>query len=201
MRGGLRSRLILDSARVAIIAALEDLGWFDATVYDDPPGLRRHRPVQYLAKPAHWDIEVALNSFTVSAEDVSDDDLGLGGEVEDTLRCYVDIFGQDDQFGIHFAADIRDVLVGKVPSIGRDAPYVDVYDLRAATPYAFTTLEVDAVRIDRAENTSRPWQDHWWMVRFDLVDDYADEFEGATPTSQWSADLSPAWQRVQAVAS
>lgn len=198
MRGGLRSRLILDSARVTIIAALEDLGWFDPTTYDDPPGLRRHRRLQYLAKPAHWDEEVEVNAFTINAENIDDEDIGLGGEVEDTLRCYIDVFAQDTQFGMHFSSDLRDILVGKMPSIGRNGAYIDVYDLRGATPMAFTTVEVDAVRIDRAENTVRAWQEFWFMVRFDLIDDYADEF-GSVPIAEWSDDLLPAWQRIQAL--
>ena len=98
------------------------------------PEPARHRPVQYLAKPAHWNIEIAANSFTLTSEDVSDNDIGLGGEVEDTLRCYVDVFGQDDQFGMHSAADVRDILCGKMPSIGRNAPFLDVYDFREGDP-------------------------------------------------------------------
>ena len=54
------------------------------------------------------------------------------------------------------------------------------------------------MRIDRAENTVHPWQNHWFMIRFDLIDDYAEEYEGATPMTQWSDDLLPAWQRIQA---
>lgn len=198
MRGGLRSRLVLDSARIAIIAALEDLGWFDATIYDNPPGMRRHQPVHYIAKPATWDSEVVLNSFAVTSEDVSDDDIGLGGDIEDTTRCYIDLFAQDDQFGMHLAADMRDILCGKLPSIGRSGPFVDVYDFRAATPFAFTTVEVADVRIDRAANTTHPWQDYWYMVRYDLIDEYAEEHEGASPFTNWSEDLLPAWQRIQA---
>lgn len=196
MRGGLRSRLILDSTRVTIVAGLEDLGWFNPTVYDNPPGVRRHRNVHYLTKPVHWDQEVTVNAFAVTAEDISDDPIGLAGELEDTLRCYVDVFAQDEQFGIHFAADVRDILAGKMPSIGRTGPFINIFDLRTSPPTAFTTVEVDDLRIDRAQQTVLPWQQYWYMIRFDLIDDYADEY-GAIPVDTWSDHLAPAWQRIQ----
>lgn len=198
LRGGLRARLVLDSARVMVIACLDRLGWFAPTVHDNPPGSRRHFPVRYVSRPAHWDVPVEPNSFAVSSEDHRDDDLGLGDEPEDTTRCYVDIYAQDDQLGLHLAFDVRDILAGKLPSIGRDVSRLDVYDLRQATPSPFTTVDIEAVRVDRAVPGTEPWQQHWFMVRFDLVDEYLDELTTETWLNQWAEDFAPAWARVQA---
>jgi hypothetical protein len=36
------------------------------------------------------------------------------------------------------------------------------------------------------------------MIRVDLLDEYADEFDATTASSAWNDSLVPAWQRIQA---
>lgn len=200
IRGGLRTRLIADSTRIAVIAALSDLGWFDATVHDTPPGPRQHRPLRYVPRPLKWDESVEPNAIAISTEDMLSADYGLGGEVEDNLRMYVDIFGQSDELGWQLAHDVRDILMGKMPTIGRYAPSIDVFDLRLATPAAFTQVDVEIPFIDRAESESRDWRNRWYMVRFDLNDEYYDEFGGInTDSSAWLDDYAAVWQQIQAI--
>lgn len=197
MRGGLRSRLIADSVRVAVIAGVSALGWFDGTVYDTPPGPRRHRPLNYVPRPASWDDSIYANAIAINADDIYDNASGLGGDVEDTLEMWVDVFAESDQLGWQLAGDIRDLMLGKYPQYGRPGPVIDVYDLRQPTPAAFTQVDVVTAQIDRAEGEARQWQAHWFMVRIDLEDDYADEHASTLTTSDWSDDLDPAWQRIQ----
>lgn len=199
MRGGLRTRLVLDSARLTIIAGLWALGWFDGTIYDATPGLRRHRPLEYVPRPKDWNEEIAPNCMAISLEEVNDVPLGLGGEVEDGLAMYVDIFAESDPLGWELAMDIRDILLGKRPEIGRNAPVVDVFDLRLPTPAPFTQVEVDSVLVDRAEGSAAQWQAHWFMVRFDLLDDYEDEFDAPPAFSTWQPQLADGWALIQSI--
>lgn len=199
MRGGLRSRLIADSVRLTIIAGLTALGWFDGTVYDNPPGPRRHRPLRYVPRPVSWDDPLYANALAISTDDIYDAPLGLGGEVEDTFEMWIDVFAESDALGWQLAMDVRDLLLGKFPDLGRVAPVVDIYDLRQPTPSAFTQVGVAEVRVDRAEGEARQWQAHWFMVRVDLEDDYADEAGAVQIVTDWSEDYAPAWQRIQAI--
>lgn len=199
MRGGLRTRLALDSTRLTVIAGLDSLGWFEPTVHDNPPGTRRHQPLRYVPRPQKWDDPVYANAIAISTEDVYDSPLGLGGDVEDTLQMYVDVFAESDPVGWHIAMDIRDVLLGKIPGIGREGAVIDVFDLRQATPVVLTQLEVADVQVDRAEGEAAQWQAHWFMVRVELLDDYADEADATHPTSAWQPNLAPSWARIQAI--
>jgi hypothetical protein len=199
MRGGLRTRLILDSTRVTILGALEQLGWFDATIYDDPPGVRTHQPVRYVARPKNWDDVVEPNGLAITSEDISDNPAGLGGEVDDQIEIYIDLFAQDESFGWHLTGDIRDICLGRYPTLGRDAPWIDVYDLRQATPAPFTQIEIQDVRVDRYQGMAQPWQRYWFMIRLSLYDDYADEANAVDVEDEWAPYLAEAWLRVQAV--
>lgn len=199
MRGGLRSRLIADSVRLTIIAGLGQLGWFDGTIYDNPPGPRRHRPLRYVPRPLNWDDPIYVNAIAISVDDLYDRPLGLGGEVEDTSEMWVDVFGENDQLGWQLAMDTRDIVLGKYPALGRTGPVIDVYDLRQATPSPFTQVDVASVDVDRAEGEARQWQAHWFMVRIDLEDDYSDEANAVHTSTDWTEDYAGAWQRIQAI--
>jgi hypothetical protein len=118
IRGGLRTRLIGDSLRLAVIAGLEVLGWFDPTIYDQPPGLRQHQPLRYVPRPSKWDVPIAPNCLAISTEDILEDEFGLGDEVADSIRCYIDIFGEDDPVSWHLTQDIRDLLIGRIGATG-----------------------------------------------------------------------------------
>lgn len=199
MRGGLRSRLIADSVRLVILAGLGGLGWFDGTVYDSPPGPRRHRPLRYVPRPLNWDDSLYANAIAISTDDIYDNPLGLGGDVEDTSEMWVDVFAESDQLGWQLAMDTRDVVLAKFPDLGRTAPVIDVYDLRQATPSPFTQVDVADVQVERAEGEARQWQAHWFMVRVDLEDDYSDEAGSVHSTTDWSDDYAGAWERIQAI--
>ncbi|QBQ74869.1 hypothetical protein [Caudovirales GX15bay] len=199
IRGGIRTRLIGDSLRLAVIGGLEALGWFDATIHDSPPGTRQHRPVRYIPKPVKWTVPVEPNAIAISAEDVSDDEFGLGGEVADLLRYYIDIYAESDAIGWHLAQDARDLLLGRSTASGRTGPVIDVFDLRQATPSPFTQVDIEEILVDRALNEAREYQNHWFMVRVAITDEYLDEFDATHTTMSWSGDYDSVWQWVQAV--
>lgn len=185
--GGLRTRYISDSVRVGIIAALEALGWFDAG--------RRHAPLEFAAKPEDWAEIVAPNTFSITMEDLYEDEAELGGvAVDDTHTFFFDVFAENDSVGRHLAWDVHDIAMGKYPSIGRHSAVFDLYDFQTATPAAFHQLEVERASVQKVDGFPRPWQRFWWTVRIDVLDDRSEE-EAATMDgiAEWGADLEHAW--------
>jgi hypothetical protein len=199
IRGGLRSRLVTDSLRITVLAGLQTLGWFDPTISDTPPGPRRHRPVRYVARPVNWNEPIEPNCFAVSSEIMEEEEHGLGGEVEDKLHLYIDLYAENDQIGWHLARDIRDLLLGRLPGTGRAGPVIDVYDLRMATPAPFTQVDIDEITIDRVHSEALQYQNHWFVIGVDLLDEYLDEWDGVHVASAWTDRFSPLWAQIQAV--
>lgn len=166
--GGLRTRLIVMSFQQMIRDSLDALGWFDAG--------RQHQPINFVVRPAEWEDKVDFNSIAVTCEDVADIDAETGSNLtEDTWTYSVDIYAEDDAVGIHLINDIRDILRGKIPSIGRTGPILPVFDYQAATPTQIFTCDIEDVVVDRARGFTKAWQQHWWAARCDVIDTYGDE--------------------------
>lgn len=199
IRGGLRTRLVIDSMRFAVINTLQQLGWFDPTIHDTPPGNRTHLPFRYIGRPVDWAEDIRPNAIAISAEDIADASRGFGEEVEDYTELYVDVFAQDDALGWQVAYDIRDSLLGKLD--GGAGPQIDVYDFRQPTPAPFTTVDIDLMEVDRSQGEARQWQRHWFMVHFVVLDEYTDEFP--EPDLRQHEPLGPVgravWERIQEV--
>lgn len=190
--GGLRARFIQDSIRIQIIGGLADLGWFDTD--------RRHAPLRYRAKPAEWADEIERNTFAITMEDVDDSPSEMGEGTTDDLRVfYIDFFAENDSVGYHFVGDCSAIIDGRLPSIGRTGPVFDIYDLRQATPASFVQVDVERVVTDRVEAQPRPWQRYWHYVRFDILDDHSDDYDGATleNISEWPGSLTEAYSMMQ----
>lgn len=166
--GGLRARFIRDSVFEMIKAAVIDLGWTDPA--------RQHKPIYFSAQPGSWDEEVALNTVAVTQTDVRSEDSEMGSNLqEDRWTFYVDLFAEDESVGTHLIHDVRDILRGKMPSIGRGRPNVTVMDYSLALPAPLFTCDIEDVVIDRANDFPKPWQRYWYVCRFIVVDEYGDE--------------------------
>lgn len=166
--GGLRSRMVFDSCYKVINDSLTALGWFGPS--------RRHAPINFTAGEQNTLVEVPLNTLALSDENVSSTPWELGSELaEHTRWYYVDFFAEDDAVGKHLIGDVRDILEGRLPSIGRRGATMPVYDMRQATPPVLFSCEVANCRIDRAHDYSHEWLRHWYSVQFVLLDYYGDE--------------------------
>lgn len=166
--GGLRVRLIIMSFQQMLRDSLEALGWFDDG--------RQHQAINFVVRPAEWEDKVDFNSIAVTCEDVSDIDAELGSNLtDDTWTFSVDIYCEDDAVGIHLINDIKDILRGKMPSIGRTGPILGVFDYKAATPSQIFRCDIERVVVDRARGFTKAWQQHWWACRCDVIDTYGDE--------------------------
>lgn len=172
--GGIRMRLISDSFYAMIRQALIDRHWFDAG--------RQHQPLELARGEVSWDNPIALNTLAVSDVDIADAEIEMGSNLtEDTWTMYVDFYAESDSLGIDVAGDVRDILRGKLPSIGRGQPMLAVYDwtLDPVPLEPIFYCDIQNVVLDRAHNASRPQQYHWFSIRCDLIDEYADEYDDA----------------------
>lgn len=165
VEGGLRARLIRDSLEELVRSGLTARGWFD-------PG-RRHSPIVFVPEPNDWDEPIEANSLAISGGDSIDDPLELGSTAsEDRWTFYVDFYAEDESVGTDVSGDIRDLLRGQLPSIGRTNPVLPVLDFREATPTELFTCDIESVVLDRGRGFSQPWLRWWYTVRLDLVDEY-----------------------------
>lgn len=173
--GGLRARLIRDSFRNWLRDGVEARGWMD----EDRP----HSPFTFRKPPTSWDVEVPPNTIAVSAEDVGDDEIELGSLLtEDLWTYYVDVYGDTDPRTMYAAMDcahdIRDLLRGKLPSIGYANPAFPVKDLRVTVdPPILFHCQIENVIMDRARDFPKAWQQNWYVIRLDVLDTYATELD------------------------
>jgi hypothetical protein len=166
--GGLRARLIRDSIYQCIYDALDELGWFDAG--------RRHRPIIFTGASVANDEEIAWNTIALSDEDLTESDLEMGSTaVETRWAYYVDFYAEDDSIGKHLIHDVRDLLAGRMSSIGRAHARVEIYDYRMATPAPIFSVDLEHIEVSRAHDFPKAWQKHWYACRFDVIDAYDDD--------------------------
>lgn len=163
--GGLRYRLIHDSLYNMLHDALDDRGWFD--VVPD------RREVTFPTEPQDLTTEIQFNTIGLADGDITDDDAELGstlGEMRWTF--YLDFFAEDRSTGVDFINEVRDILKGRMPSIGRDRAVLPVYDYTLATPTVIFYCDIEDVLVDKAQNVSNSWLKNWYTCRFDLIDSY-----------------------------
>lgn len=166
--GGLRARLIKDSIYHCLRDSLTALGWFDVG--------RQHSPINFTANVTPNDTEIPLNTLALADESLSSNDLELGSNAVQThWLYYVDFYAENDVIGTHLINDVRDVLGGRMSSIGRIDASVVVYDYQQATPPRIFTVGIEDLFIDRAHDFPKTYQKHWYACRFHVVDAYSDD--------------------------
>lgn len=168
--GGLRARLIRDSVYRALYNALDDLGWFNPSA--------SHSPVTFPANSFPPDVEVPINTIGLVDDREFSEPIELGSILsERAWTMMVDFFGEDDALSLHLIRDVKDILEGRMPSIGRNEPIIDVYDFTdsALSPPKIFTVEIEDVRVDKAHDFPQPWMRFWRSCEFLVVDAYTDE--------------------------
>jgi hypothetical protein len=108
--------------------------------------------------------------------DIISDEMEMGSTLsEHRWAFYLDFFGENDALSIHMSHDVKDILEGRMASIGRTGAIFTVYDWQQATPPELFTCGITGVSLDRAQNFPKPWQKYWRSVAFIVADEYADE--------------------------
>ncbi len=97
------------------------------------------------------------------------------GLAEQTWSFFVDFYAENDPIGLHLIRDVKDLLEGRMASIGRTKPLLVVKDWTLATPAQIFTCEIEDVRTARAHDFSNSWMKHWHSCSFTIIDTYADE--------------------------
>lgn len=165
--GGRRTRLITIAFHAMITDSLDALGWFNTG--------RDHQPLSIIVRPNDWDETVGFNSLAITIEDAFDNEAEMGSLLtEDRWTFTIDVYAEDDAVGIHLINDVKDILRGKMPSIGRGGPIFPVADITVG-PDPIFHCDIERVVVDRARGFTKAWQQHWWACRCDVVDTYGDE--------------------------
>lgn len=169
--GGLRRRFIHDSIEKMLRDSLTALGWFNAG--------RQHAPLSISPKPAKWDDPIDFNTLSVDIAANADTDAEMGSNLtEDRRTVWIDFYAENESLGEHVCGDIADICRGKMASAGRTRPNLDVLDFRVSSPPHLFYCEIENVVEDRARNFPHPWQQFWYVVRFELIDTVGDESYG-----------------------
>jgi len=167
--GGTRIRAVFDSVYNEVNRALTALGWFDAG--------RQHSDIVFKTEPYPDKEEIPLNTIILVTSDARViRSLELGTDFSEHRRdFFLDFYAESQSLGEHVAFDIKDILEGRMPSIGRSEPEIDLFDYSQATPVVIRPMEIEFVDVDRAHNFAFPWQKHWYSISFTIVDCYGNE--------------------------
>lgn len=166
--GGLRARLVRDSVWRTVDAALRALGWYADVV--------SHRPVTFVPAPLGLDVEVPFNTLALGDMNDVPTQAEMGSSLtEFSWDMHVDVYAENDDLSLHLAGDVEAALAGRMPSIGRGRPVVEVWDYTLATPVQVFTVDIEDVRKAKAHDFPQPWLRFWRSVTFTVIDTYGDE--------------------------
>lgn len=168
--GGLRARLVKDSAYYMIKDSLDQLNWFDPN--------REHAPISFIPEAIPENTEIPFNTMALSDENSYTTDIELGsGLVEKRWTFVIDFYASNSALGLHMAEDISSILEGRFPSIGRHDPILPVkdYSIGGNNPPEIFICEIENVTVDRIKGWPKPFQQFWYIVTFDILDCYWNE--------------------------
>lgn len=168
--GGLRARLIHDNIYDVVNDGLAERGWMDSG--------RSHKSVTVRPDPVPRDEEALPNIVVVTAEDLLEFPMEMGSILaENTWMYYVDVYAEDNILGMALATEIRDILQGRITSVSRCGPNIDIYDLRLelATPHRLFGVEIQDVDVNRSRVFEKSYHENWWVVDFEVVDTFTSE--------------------------
>jgi hypothetical protein len=168
--GGLRRRIIKDNFYNMLYDSLSDLGWFNGSL------TLSKFPVTLVAEQIDPQTEIKPNKIGISTEDLRSWNIEMGSNLEEyKWSIYIDIFAEDESTGIHLSGDIYDVISGKMESIGRTGPTLDVYDyMTDGEPYLFT-CQLENIQMERVREWDKQFNKYWWVIGFELSDTYFGE--------------------------
>lgn len=166
--GGLRLRLIKDSLYYMLNSSMDQLGWFNS-------GLTT-KPVILTPEQLDTSVEIKPNIVGISSENMIQQDIELGSNLaENTWDIYIDVLAEDEAVGIHLAGDIYDILRGKISSIGRTKPRLEVYDLYPNNNDIIFNCQFENVILHRVRDWSKPANKYWWVIGVEIIDTYYDD--------------------------
>ncbi len=163
--GGDRHRLIVDSLFNMVKNCLDQLSWTTQTSW--------HQAVRMLPDAVDDEDEVVFNTVAMSDEDIVPTPIELGSSMtQDSWSVWFDCFCENAIVGKALAHDIRDILAGLHPDVGRSQGGLLVMDYRLATPMPIFSVDIEKVDLLRAKDFPKDWQRFYWVVRCEILDEY-----------------------------
>lgn len=179
--GGIRDRFVYQSLWECLNACLGELGWFEPTVFDEPPsnGTRKFHPLTFLDRQVEWDEDIIPNTVALVPENVVPQEWELGSQFMDMpWRYYATVIGANEAESIQLAGDIRDILLGRMNSVSRiGGPYVNIYNWSAATPYRIGYMIIEDVQVHRSPTFSQRWARYMRDVSWTCHDWYDSDLD------------------------
>lgn len=174
IEGGKRDRMIIESFYWMLRGSLEALGWFDSG--------RQHGPINMAPVPVSRKEQIPYNTLTVTWEDIDATEAELGSSAAElTHTVYVDFNAEPpppdgnggEALGKHLIGDVRSIVVGEMPSIGRTAPILEVLDYSLATPVYLFTVEFDTerTRSTKVHHYDQPWERWWYSCVIECIEE------------------------------
>ena len=165
--GGIRLSCIRDSFHRMVEDSLDQIGWLTPN-----PGTRSD--VEIVAEQLDTLKEIVPNKIAISSEDIVDEEFELGSNLtEDSWEIFIDIFAENESIGLALAGDVRDILRGKMSSIGRTDTNFEVYDYQDDS--VMFECQIRNVEIIRVRDWDRSYNKFWWVVACQIVDTYYDD--------------------------
>lgn len=169
--GGRRSRLIRESFTRMLYDALDELDWFNPAA--------QHKPVTFTFDPVDYQVELVPNVIAIGDDDYDTDEWEIGSQMaEHRWIVYIDVYAENSAVGIHLSHDIKAILDGRFPSVGRSDPSFPVYDWSMATPPQIFVAQLENITLNRGRAFNRPWERFWYMLSMEIVDYYGTEDDG-----------------------
>jgi hypothetical protein len=166
--GGVRARLIKDNLFNMVKSHLTSLGWFNTG--------RQHRPFSMVAEEFDTDTEIPMNTLVLADADIVSTEWEMGSLMaEDRWTFYFDFYAENDAIGLHLIQDVKAILEGRFASLGQIGPSFPIYDYRMATPAVIFYAEVENIDLAKAQNFPKPFQRHWYALRFEIIDYVTDD--------------------------
>lgn len=168
--GGLRDRLVVENVRITIEDALRSLGWFDLN------NALRSMPLSVRTEPVDDREEIQPNVIAILDESLQTSSMELGSDLFEYRWNYaIDVYAEDNGTGKHLTGDLRAILEGKLPSIGRVGNVIPIFNLTVATPYEIFTVELENIASGKQKVWNKHYEKFWWTLVFDVVDHYDNE--------------------------
>ena len=117
--GGLRSHYILHSLWSTVANGLIALSWDQQSVF--------HKPLTQARDGISKDTPVGPNLISLQTDRTSSADWELGSNFSEHRRIYYfDVLAENRTVAEHLCGDIKDILEGRLPSIGRSRANIPV---------------------------------------------------------------------------
>lgn len=163
--GGLRERMVFESLVRMVKQSLNDLGWFGSAL--------GHSPILFTSEAIDIDKPIAPNTMVITSEDMTSSEAEIGSVATiDAATVWIDFYCEKESLGRHVMGDVRAILLGKMPHIGRADPSFPVFDWTQPVPtdHQIALVAIDNVELDRGRTPTA--QRHWFAVSFTIEDSW-----------------------------